>query len=208
MIYKVVNDLAPLYLKNLLPFKTIDRHNYNLRNINDFRIPYCRIDCYKKSFFPRGLSLWNNLEDSIKFSTSLSTFISNYKRCKFLNTEHNKLNQKLFNYGVRYWSCIHARIRMGCSKLNEHLFRNLHVIDSETCSCGFKKESSFHYFFRCSKYDEQRAVLFQTINSVSPPNICITLQLLLFGDPKLSFTQNCKVFDAVHKYLITTKRFD
>ena len=44
-----------------------------------------------------------------------------------------------------------ATMRMGCSELNAHLFRN-HVIDSPACACGDIYEDAQHYLFVCPRY--------------------------------------------------------
>ena len=43
--------------------------------------------------------------------------------------------------GNRWESVQHARLRLGCSSLNSHLFHCLKVIDNEDWQCGAVKET-------------------------------------------------------------------
>ena len=97
----------------------------------------------------------------------------------------------------------HARIRLGCSKLNSHLSENLHVIDNPKCSCDYRKEDAHHYFFRCPHYNDIRIDLYSAISVYSE----ITLSIILHGNPHLSIEQNKFIFDAVHSYIIRSDRF-
>ena len=98
----------------------------------------------------------------------------------------------------------HARIRIGCNKLKSHFYNNLHVIEEESCQCGYRNEDPFHFFFECPRYVALRNNLFM---SVAQHTDC-SLQTLLFGDPKLNHKQNCDIFDAVQHFITLSKRFD
>jgi len=102
---------------------------------------------------------------------------------------------------------MHAQMRMGCSKLNYHLYRNLHVIPSKACSCGCYSETTSHYFFACSKYVDFRQSLFDSVNSIIPANVTLNLNLLLYGNNALTYEQNIKIFEAVQNYMQSTNRF-
>ena len=98
-------------------------------------------------------------------------------------------------------------MRMNCSKLNYDLYRNLHVIQSKACSCGFHSETTYHYFFVCQKYIDYRRSLFASIIPIISTNIKLNLDLLLYGNMTLTYEQNVKIFMAVQKYMQITNRF-
>ena len=87
--------------------------------------------------------------------------------------------------------------------LNSDLCNNLHVIPLPQCYCGFENEDAMHFFLNCPIYAQQRI---QLSNSVSQ-TVDFTLENILFGVPGSSFEQNKIIFDAVHKYIIDTGRF-
>ena len=133
-----------------------DIYRYPLRNMNDTDIPFTRLDIFKRSFFPRTLSLWNKLDLETRKSHSLYTFKEGItpKPDKFEYFCHS---------GDRWAGIHHARIRIGCSKLKSHLHNNLHVIEEESCQCGHWSEDPFHFFFECPLYVTLRKNLFTSV---------------------------------------------
>ena len=62
LVYKLFRGEGPSYLSYLLPSQVGERtdyYKYPLRNTNDADIPFTLLDIFKRSFFPRMLSLWN-----------------------------------------------------------------------------------------------------------------------------------------------------
>ena len=100
VMYKVVNEIAPSYLCNLIERLT-ENQPYNLRHQKELKVPFCRLDSYKRSFFPRVIDQWNNLQNDVKSCNSLEEF-------------RNKLKPKLsdnillYYYGKRWPSVHHA----------------------------------------------------------------------------------------------------
>ena len=199
LLYKLFRGDVPSYLRDLLPPEVGERtyYRYPLRNMNDADIPFTRLDIFKRSFFPRTLSLWNKLDLEIRKSHSLYAFKEGItpKPDKFEYFCHS---------GDRWAGIHHARIRIGCSKLKSHLHNNLHVIEEESCQCGHRSEDPFHFFFECPRYVALQNNLF---TSVAQHTDC-SLQTLLFGDPELNYRQNCDIFDAVQLFITLSKRFD
>ena len=117
----------------------------------------------------------------------------------------NKKSNNLFYLGKCKPSIYHARLRMGCSKLNAHLCFNLKVIPSPRCTCGCPVEDPQHYLFYCPLFLAQRLSLMNTVLRISNN---INLQTLLYGDPDISFEANSRLFGAVHNYILDTHRFD
>ena len=69
---KIMNEEAPKYLTNLIPKgqQTIVTRNSSIPTF------YCRIDCFKNSFFPSTLKDWFNSDASIRNSESIAIFKS------------------------------------------------------------------------------------------------------------------------------------
>ena len=57
LIYKIVNGDAPSYLTDLLQNRVNYINAYNLRNRNDFEIPFSRLCSYETSYFSLTLKL-------------------------------------------------------------------------------------------------------------------------------------------------------
>ena len=55
LMYKIVNNDAPSYLTDLLPRRVDAVSNYNLRNSQNFEIPFARVCSCESSFFPSTL---------------------------------------------------------------------------------------------------------------------------------------------------------
>ena len=180
----------------ILPVDNEQRARYNLRNIHNIPIPPARLESFKKSFIPSTISLWNELAVEIRQKQTLEEFKSDIKSTK---EEPNIL----YYYGKRWPSVHHARIRIGCSKLNQHLCENLHVIENSSCSCGAIFENTYHYFFECPNFIELRLQLFNAISAFTQVN----MNIILNGDNHLSLSQNKLLFEAVHSYIEKTRRF-
>ena len=61
LLYKIINNLAPNYLMQLLPPRMQQFSRYPLRNSEDFAIPVTRTATYYNSFLPTALRDWNVL---------------------------------------------------------------------------------------------------------------------------------------------------
>ena len=59
LYYKIVNNLTPNYLSDLLP-QTVQQRLL-LRNSENITLYRSRTERFKKSFFPSATSMWNNL---------------------------------------------------------------------------------------------------------------------------------------------------
>ena len=69
MMYKIQNNLIaiPQHL-----FQNYSRHSRRSQAV--FILPFCRTDCYKFSFVPTSVKIWNELPPSIRESQSLNNF--------------------------------------------------------------------------------------------------------------------------------------
>ena len=197
MLFKIKNHEAPEYLYELLPPENHEYIRYNLRNNNNITIPYTRLETFKRSFFPYSIRLWNSLSKKTRASSGLSEFK------QFLHQKDREANV-LFYYGERWAQIHHSRLRIGCSKLKADLFYKLHVIDNCTCSCGYRVEDASHYFLSCPQYNDLRQDLIAKISNLTK----VTIKTILFGDSMLELNDNKTIFDAVHKFIKLSQRFN
>jgi hypothetical protein len=128
IFYKIHNKLCPPYLFYCLPPVTSDVNNYNLRNNQNYVPPRYRLRTSASSFIPTTVSLWNNLDISIRNSPTLSSFKNRVKGDIYKPP-------KYYNEGPRKLSILHTRLRHQCSSLNAELSR-IHIINNSKCNCG------------------------------------------------------------------------
>jgi hypothetical protein len=196
VMYKIVHVIAPSYLNDLVLKEAAERP-YNLRHKQALKQPFCRLETFQKSFCPRTISLWNNLSPQIQTALSLNEFKQSLKPV---------LDDQivLYYYGERWPSVHHARMRIGCSKLNNDLCNHLHVINNPYCQCGQAIENAKHFFLDCPLYTPERDILINHIQRITD----ITVEHLLYGNSLLSLADNKRVFDAVHDFIKNSKRFN
>ena len=195
LMYKIVNNDAPSYLTDLLPSRVDVMSNYNLRNSQNFEIPFARLCSFESSFFPSTLRLWNSTEESIRNAPTLSAFKSNIKKQPFRIHQFPSTKDRLNDI-------ILTRIRHNCSNLNADLFR-VNISANSNCRCGAVNENVHHYFLECILYVEQRNRLFSSIN----PLVNVHLKLITNGNAALNAETNAVIHSAVLKYIKDTHRF-
>lgn len=197
LFYKIINQLVPSYLYNLLPSPLLDNTGYNLRNRNDLNQYRLRTEKFRRSIFPDCIRLFNSLPCEVRNSLTMNDFSS--------KISEQSLPNRLFYGFSRKLGIIHAQFRMNCSNLNGHLF-SLHVIDDPTCICSNEIENCEHFFFHCHMYIAQRENFLASIREVC--NGCpITVNLLLFGNEDLSEVINLQLFALVETFIFDSNRF-
>ena len=195
-MYKVYNSLVPQYVLDLFPINVNERSTYELRNPENFTVPFSRTTIMQKSCIPSGISLWNGLDTNVKLSSSFLSFKGTIRNAS------NTLVPPFYSHGIRILAVQHARIRNSCSNLNVHLFYN-HLSTSPLCIFCNSIEDAEHYFFVCRRFQTQRLDFFNETRTFQP----LSTKKLLYGIDFYSNEDNCKLFEAVHKYIKCTKRF-
>ena len=111
------------------------------------------------------------------------------------------------NVGSRRAENFHARLRMRCTSLKQHLFlRNIEP-DPYCTNCNLHQvESIEHYLLKCPKYSNQRTDLINSLNTVVQ-HVPVTCQLLLYGNETESYDHNRHIFSCVQSFILKTKRF-
>ena len=72
--YKIINNIAPQYLTDIVPPTVGERQRYNLRTHGNISQISAQKQCYIKSFFPSTIKEWNMLPIDIRNSRSLNVF--------------------------------------------------------------------------------------------------------------------------------------
>jgi hypothetical protein len=156
---KIINNLSPTYLKELLPLQVYERTNYSLRTVSDFSLFKSHTERYKGSF------LWN----SINIETCSPVSLDFFKNTLFTifdlpvpNVIYNLSND-------RFSSVYHTRLHLGACALNFYLFK-IGCKVSPVCMCGFNTEIIKHYFLRCPIFAAQRQKLLSSADNLSKMN--------------------------------------
>ena len=195
LFFKMQHDLTPSYLSNLVPPSVSETSRYALRNADDYTTILCNSQHHYSSFLPTVVRDWNNLPQQAKQIGSLISFKA------FLTKDKIQI-PKYYYTGKRKWQVMHTRIRTNSSALNTDLFRK-NIVDSASCTCG-AIENAYHFFFMCGRYTNQRNELFHDLDFI--PHL--SLNLLLYGDVSKSIDYNIRIFEAVHKFIERSRRFN
>ena len=206
--YKIVNGLAPSYLSDILPpQREEEEEEQRRREIPPFRMPFCRTERYRSSFFPYCISEWNKLDRSLRELPSSETFKNAI--LKSLRPKGNPVFRVPDNKGV----ILLNRLRVGFSHLREHKFRhNFADTLDPFCNCRTNSiETTENFMMHCSEYSNERLVMFNDLlqldTSLLPLNTPTFLSVLLYGDSRLTSAQNCKILSITVKFLCNSKRF-
>ena len=162
IMYKIVNNLTPPYLKSLLP---PDRdHNYETRSTGTLPIPpLIRKNFFLKSFLPSTIKLWNKLDKDIRKSKNIDTFKYALKT-QFFPKKCYRPHLEGFSRAFLNLN----RIRLGLSGLNAHR-KKYHFIPRSTCpKCNFRLEDTSHFLFVCPSYAAHREAMIAEITRVLP----------------------------------------
>lgn len=190
----MVNSLVPPYLSNLVPTSVGSETPYGLRNSENIRNVHCKSQLFSNSFLPSTINAWNNLAPDVRNSSTLSSF----KHA--LNRDITKVPSYYYT-GSREVSIQHARLRMHCSSLKEHLFSK-NIIESPLCTCG-EIEDTKHFLLACPIYTNQRTTMLNNLSNITP----ITENILLFGNESLDSDKNETIFKHVQGFITHTQRF-
>ena len=194
--YKIVHNMSPTYLKEILPPQRHVNLEYNLRNRNNLQQIPSRTTSHQNSFFPSQIRSWNLLPPEIRNIDSLPNF-------KHHLTANDGRCEKHKYTGDRYGQIIHARMRMGCSPLR-HQLKEMKIIEEEACDCGYEREDPEHFFLHCAQYNNIRPLL---LNNDIQPALTLNTQTLLHGDSNAPARLNTLLFNRVIEYIISSDIF-
>ena len=185
--FKIVKNLSPPYLKDLLLARICERTHFTLRSTQNFTLFPVRTERFKRSFFPSTTKLWNDIDLEIRESDSIGSF----KRA-LVNYFNIPKYFSPFDYALdRYSSVIHTRLRLGACGLNYYLFK-IDVKSSPICSCGFDNETITHFFLQCPNYAALRSDLLAAAARIASGQYSDQqkVEVFLFGSSNMSNNEN------------------
>ena len=103
VLYKIINQQTPEYLRNLVPNSVASVHGHFTRQSNNISEIRTRSNLYSDYFLPSTIKLWNKLPPDIRNSTSIHIFKNNLKN------QSNKLPPKYYYAGSRQGQIFHSR---------------------------------------------------------------------------------------------------
>ena len=211
-LFKMKNNLVPMYLASLTPQEIGQNLSYNLRNANALRVPKTTKNYYLKSFIPSTTQLWNILDHHIRLLTDLDLFK------KLIQQNSPKKLNKSYLCGTSEGHVHLSRIRMGLSGLNAHRKR-YHFIDHNICPCcNTNNENEIHFFLICTNHAAHRGdmlvqlshtlpqhtdILNDIANKRSQKKIC---DIITCGTGKHDV--DLRIFKIVSSFIEKTNRFN
>ena len=205
MFYKIMHNLTPNYLKEPLPFQ---QGRYSLRTDCIINVISCRNEKHRNSFFPNTISLWNNLDSTIKRSKNISSFKSSI--LKIIRPD-KKRTYNIHDPNRLKWI---FQLRVGLSPLKYHKKRhNFSDTPNDFCFCSNTPETTDHFLLSCPLYVNARTTLINTVGTILASNNIATpiddnlTKLLLYGNPALSDTDNKTILSATLDFITSSDRF-
>ena len=110
MLYKILNNLAPNYLQELMPPFASQCSSRTLRNPSIIQQIKSKSNYFRDSFLPSTIYKWNSLLISIRNSPSLAIF-----KAQLNKTMGPSKPPRHYYYAERKPGIILACMRMGCS---------------------------------------------------------------------------------------------
>ena len=205
--HKIVKNLTPDYLSELLPKLSSERTHYRLRSRENFTQFSFRTSHFQKSFFPSAITGWNSLDLDVRNSVSLPTF-----KAKLRSTLFPHSYNKLFDFSFsRRASIYHTCLRLGFSSLREYLYK-INRCASSFCKCGLDYESVKHFILFCPRYAAQRNLLLTSAARIlgetwSSSSDARKINFFLFGIKSVNYDINCTLFREVQTFIINANRF-
>ena len=204
LYYKIVNNLCPNYLKNLLSLQVSERTSYLLRNLKHFTLFASRTERFNKSFFPSTTRLWNNLNIDVRSPLSLSVFKKSLLSY-FSFPAKNVLYEVVLD---RFSSIIHTRLRLGACALNYYLFK----IGRKESPAWFLFRVCKAFFLKCPLFAALRYKLLSSAAQIfadrwAHMSDTAILSAFLSGCPSLSYDENKALFLIVQTFILDSNRF-
>ena len=180
---------------------------YNTRNAAKVPRIKSKHNFFRNSFNPSAIIEWNRLDQDIRNAESYVLFRKHL--LSFIRPEANNI----FNVHNAKGINLLTRLRVDFSHLKEHKFRH-NFVDAIKPLCSSRNfgESTTHFFLHCTHFSNQILTLINKIKDIDKrifdKNDSLITQTLLFGDKKLSITDNKSILEATIQFLISSARFD
>ena len=202
LLFKIINNLTPAYLRDKLPPLSNPFSNESFV-YREFRV---KTERFRNSFFPDAIKQWNTLITDFSEMPTLEEFRSH------LHALYRPLPKETYRIhdpeGLRYL----FQLRVGLSPLRYHKKRH-HFVDtpSDECLCNTGIETVDHFLFKCPFYASKRLVLAQTVVPILINHNLAFLQnnvhLYLYGHKKLK-DDNKDILLATITFIKSSNRFN
>ena len=204
MLYKIVNNLTPDYLRHPIPSL---QNGYVLRFTNKIHTLPWRNARFQNSFYPDSIKSWNNLGPTLTCGKSLSIF----KRSILQLIKPVK--KDTFNIHDRTGISWIFQLRVGLSPLNSHKMKH-NFVDTpvDTCLCTLGPESTSHFLLECPLFSTHRQELLQLVhstlflNDLDGNNVNL-VHILLYGHKNISDIENMTILESVIEFIRKSGRF-
>lgn len=199
-IYDIINDYTPNYLSNQLP-RNLNASRRFTRGaaMGNFAVFRCKTETFRKSFFPLGINLFNNLAAGDK----------SLPRNAFKNKMRKSMKTPVplhFYEGSRKYNIVLSQMRLRFCNLNFYLYQK-GCIDSASCQCGNGPETLNHYFFVCDSFTDQRDNMLMHLGNILTPGTNVDVDLLLTGRQEFDSLMNSAIVECVIEFIVGTNRF-
>ena len=129
LFFKIMHNQTPPYLLRNITLN--QPQSRNLRHYNEINPPRCRLESYKKSFFPNCISIWNTLPVNIKKADNIRIFKKEIKIHLNIRKNPTKINPHDHTHDG-FFGKILTQIKLKLSPLRSQLF-NYNLFDNPFC---------------------------------------------------------------------------
>jgi hypothetical protein len=196
LLFKMMRNEASEQLTALLPERTGQRTEYEIRTVNDLTVPRSRSVSHQNSFLPSTCRRWNKLPDEIKYCNSIEEMKSKLKGDGVQVPQY-------YNIGERKYQILQCQMRVKNANLKANLFAK-GLAESPECDCGELEETTEHYLLECPLFSRQCRDMIRKL----PGNIQLTEETLLKGDQRRDNRDNKKIMEEIQKFIKNSERFE
>ena len=205
---KIIHNLCPSYLADLLPLQVSERTSYSLRMASNYSLFASRYERFKRMIlFPSAATLWNDISFDIRCLQSIGPF----KKALFSFFNVPSYNV-IYNFAIdRFNVMIHTRLGLDTCALNYYLLK-IGCRERPARFCGFLSETVKHFFLNVHFILPLELLCSPLLLTylLTGGLLCLNHKLypfFLFGSPLLSLEQNNDLFFHVQSFISELMRF-
>lgn len=207
-LFKMIkSEKIPPYLKQLLDQRPL-RRSARLQTVE---CPKSDSGYHRNSFLVNTICDWNSLKPaSLRSINSLENFKKEYRKYHGVESV-----PELPLVQPRSHEIILNKFRADFTELHDDKHRHGYPC-TPNCSCGFRLESHFHFFFDCPRYTNVRTILFDKIEPMLKMpvtrlkrNKVFAVKFLVYGTDEIWINRE-NTIDFLHhivEFIIHSRRF-